>query len=76
VWQSLWNGFKHYFIIVKDFCATIKKHFKPFLIKRFFKNNIRKMTNDFEKLQVIICYIFVVVDASHIPCRNPTLREV
>jgi hypothetical protein len=29
------------------------------------------MANDFEKLQVIICYIFVVVDASHIPIIAP-----
>jgi hypothetical protein len=44
------------FIIVKDFCAAIKRHLKPFLIKIYILNNIRKMANDFEKLQVIICY--------------------
>jgi uncharacterized protein YktA (UPF0223 family) len=75
VWQSLWNDFKHYFIIVKDFCATIKKHFKPFKIIVLKKNNIRKMANDFEKLQVIICYIFVVVDVSHVPIIAPFVNS-
>jgi hypothetical protein len=53
------------FIITKDFCATIKKHLKPFVIGTLATNNIRRMAYEFEELQGIF-YVFEVVNGSHI----------
>jgi hypothetical protein len=33
------------------------------------------MANDFEKLQVIMCYIFAVVDANYIPIIAPFVNS-
>jgi hypothetical protein len=53
------------FIIIKDFCATIKKHLKPLVIGTLATNSIRRMAYEFEKLQGIF-YVFEVVNGSHI----------
>jgi hypothetical protein len=63
------------FIIIKDFCATIKKHLKPLVIEKLAMSSIRRMTYEFEELQGIP-YVFEVVNGSHIliilPPINPT----
>jgi hypothetical protein len=52
-------------IIIKYFCATIKKHLKLLVIGALTMNSIRKMAYEFEKLQGIL-YVFEVVNGSHI----------
>jgi hypothetical protein len=52
------------FIIIKDFCATIKKHLKPLVIENLATSSIRRMAYEFEELQGIP-YVFEVVSGSH-----------
>jgi hypothetical protein len=63
------------FIIIKDFCATIKKHLKPLVIEKLVTSSIRRMAYEFEELQSIP-YVFEVVNGSHIliitPPTSPT----
>jgi hypothetical protein len=57
-------------IIVRDFCATIKKHLKPLMIEGLITSSIRKMIDEFEELQNIPC-IFGAIDGSHISIITP-----
>jgi hypothetical protein len=40
-------------IIMKDFCATIRKHLKPLVILKLIINKIKKITTSFESLHGI-----------------------
>jgi hypothetical protein len=53
------------FLIIKDFCATIKNHLKLLVIGALKMNSIRRMAYEFEKLQGIL-YVFEIVNGSHI----------
>jgi hypothetical protein len=39
------------FMIVRDFCTTIRKHLKSLVIKRLTRSSIRRLANEFEELQ-------------------------
>jgi hypothetical protein len=53
------------FIIVRNFCVAIRKHLKPLMIERLTSSSIRRMVNEFEKLQNIP-YVFGVVYGSNV----------
>jgi hypothetical protein len=61
-------------IIIKDFCATIRKHLKHLVIE-ILTSIIRRMAYEFEELQGTP-YIFGAVNGNHIliiaPLTNPT----
>jgi hypothetical protein len=59
-------------IIVREFCATIKKHLKPLVIRKQTESSLRAMAAEFEKLHGIP-YIISAVDGSHISIIAPPI---
>jgi hypothetical protein len=49
-----------------EFCSTIRKHLKPFVIPKLIKDKIKEITISFENLHGIP-YILGVIDGTHIP---------
>lgn len=56
----------------RDCCAAIRKHLKPFIIKKQMLNSFRKMLGKFEASKGI-SYIIGAVDGSHIPILVPPI---
>ena len=53
-------------IIVREFCAAIKKHLKPLVIEKQFKTTLSRIAAEFEELRGLP-YVIGAVDGSHIP---------
>jgi hypothetical protein len=53
-------------IIMKEFCVTIRNHWKTLVILKLFFKKIKKIIASFESLHVIL-YILGAINANHIP---------
>jgi len=62
------------FIIVRDFCVAISKHLQPLMKEKLTSSSIRRMANEFEKLQNIP-YVFGVVYGSHVLIIAPPIDQ-